>query len=587
MKIILKSVVLLMVLILSNGIVFGKHLEFNPMEVILLLDVSKSMNESDPERLAFEAMNLLVDLVENEQAKVKIVTFAGKIHEETEFYTLYSTDEKELLKKELKKIITMKAATDIGNAVEFAVNAFNEVADKDSQRLIILLSDGKTEVGDATNKSLDRLKSALEKASSDNINIHTIGLNKSKNVNANELWKISETTNGQSFIIDDQSQLPSAITKIYAQHSGNSTRELANIIADGTLQTVKFSIPDTGVLSAHIILTSSNAINQIELLNKNGEVVPFDDLNYTLTQTNFYSFIKILNPDDFEYSVRFMGQKSDKILINLMTTEQLEILTTLNEIEVENEVNLLRVEAKLMNTSGDNLSNHPGLITTFIIKSGDKETEYPAALQNDVFMVEIPINLTDELTIKVVTGTKRFQIESDPISYTPQKRPQYSIDNMLNANINKSHLGLVIIIIALLFAVLVFILRKRRSPIFDASTQVYLRLDCDVHVPPRTINFIRDNPFGLSKFKLEPFVSDSLIRADQTSLLMKMKNKLNKIVFKPTRSGRLRVFIPKDVRLNQSKVTKSKWIDMVEKPQISVSFDDDPNENVTLTIEFI
>ncbi|MFH1052030.1 MAG: VWA domain-containing protein [bacterium] len=136
------------------------------VEVMLALDVSRSMNADDikPSRLerAKQAVSKLIDELQND--KIGIIVFAGDAYLQLPMTTDYSAAK--LFLSAINTDIVPKQGTAIGAAINLALESFNN---KDQLRkTLIIISDGENHEDDAVG--------AANLAASNNVIVHTIGM---------------------------------------------------------------------------------------------------------------------------------------------------------------------------------------------------------------------------------------------------------------------------------------------------------------------------------------------------------------------------------------------------------------------------
>lgn len=128
------------------------------LDVVLLLDSSGSMLITDPHNLRIEGIELFVELL-GENDRVSLIAFDEKPRV---VVPLEKIDRPEF-KRNLESVQTRGEYTDIGLAFEIAGQILTENGRADSEKVIVLLSDGKFEplpargkVGDLTSTLVDK-----------------------------------------------------------------------------------------------------------------------------------------------------------------------------------------------------------------------------------------------------------------------------------------------------------------------------------------------------------------------------------------------------------------------------------------------
>lgn len=204
---------LFVILSLSNMVLWytGKSSEF---DFVLAIDASSSMLATDllPNRLeaAKNSANLFVDSVPG-KVNVGVVSFAG-----VSFVEQRITENKNELKEKINKLATKSiGGTDLGGAL---VSSSNLLMTSDNPKVIILLTDGRSNVGLPTDNAISYLNE-------NDIVVHTIGIGTEEGgsfsleglistLDEKTLKKIAQETNGRYFKAKDEEELDKAYTEI-------------------------------------------------------------------------------------------------------------------------------------------------------------------------------------------------------------------------------------------------------------------------------------------------------------------------------------------------------------------------------------
>ncbi|GEM_PF-4041640 len=235
--------------------------------VVLIVDSSYSMRQTDPQRLRVSAAKSFVDQAARSArrggsiAEIGIVKFSSKARALAELTPSLRT-------KKLHKAIDSLGArgrTDIDAGLDRAFNLFEK--SHYQRKIAILLSDGKNEVG--------TFKDSYRRYKFNNIIIYTIGL--SNMADAALLTKIANETGGKYFeaptqkdLYDIYQRIATSIQKRAVVHSssgkiGNGTRIRQNIVVDSTLKEVEFSANISGDNLDFILKSPNN--KKVNLLN--------------------------------------------------------------------------------------------------------------------------------------------------------------------------------------------------------------------------------------------------------------------------------------------------------------------------------
>ena len=157
------GVVLCLVVVLSSLFVSGsaadieKEREYKPLDLVVVIDSSGSMKESDKTRTALAAVRMLINMMPVEGSKVGVVGFnktATVLTKDAKgndaLLSLESLTDIATIKKNVSDIV-FNGGTGIGNAVFKATELLKANKTDERQQAVILFTDG---VNDFDNDSL-------------------------------------------------------------------------------------------------------------------------------------------------------------------------------------------------------------------------------------------------------------------------------------------------------------------------------------------------------------------------------------------------------------------------------------------------
>ena len=193
--------------------------ELIPIDAVLVLDVSRSMITADPDRIANEAMNMFIDMLEAGRDKVGIVAYAGHVTY-SRGLTLLCEEETPHLQNSIKNL-EYASWTDHPLGLLEAIRILEETYDfEDRQQMIIFLTDGNLNVnpwGARTTAEAEYDKAlAISQAQERGIPIYSIGLNFDGQLDRRYTEVIAYETGGLAFETSNAEDLPDIINAIFA-----------------------------------------------------------------------------------------------------------------------------------------------------------------------------------------------------------------------------------------------------------------------------------------------------------------------------------------------------------------------------------
>lgn len=297
------------------------------IDAVLLIDVSNSMNKSDKNKIANEAMKMFIDMLSTQGDKVGIVAYTDKVEREKALLGIQSAGDK----KDLKDFIdglSRGPYTDLAIGMKEAVKVLENGSDPSHEPMIVMLADGNNDLNEASGRkqsdSDQELKAAVEAAKQKGYPVYTIGLNADGKLNKNILAGLSSETGGKAFTTNSADDLPQILSEIFASHLKLKVVPVPSITANGDFQDVTVNVPNSSVLEANISIMSSKPVTA-KLSDPSGKEVAIPSDKVLLSKSSTYTLIKLLSPEQGDWKLQVKGVPKDKIDINLVFNYDLEL----------------------------------------------------------------------------------------------------------------------------------------------------------------------------------------------------------------------------------------------------------------------
>ena len=329
------------------------NVEYKPLDMVVIVDTSGSMNYSDSTHMTSSAINMLINMMPAEDSRIGIVTFNTKptalTCDASGNPTLLALKDFENVKNIKQKVsaIAYKGDTGIGNAVKMATDILaKESKDSNRQKAIILFTDGLDDFG-PDQMSLARCKenqgTAVQWATENGCPVYCVGYNYKTSSGANSMGKngegitklesIAKPTGGQAKAITSIKEIEDMFVNILANICDLYYKVIETVPGDG--QRHEVSIPvSPEVIEANIRITcpTKEALSKgkIELYNPKNEKVALQNGNgvrYDVDATA--ASIKVLSPKTGTWKLVLDGIKGEEIKIGLLEHYELGIVSKL------------------------------------------------------------------------------------------------------------------------------------------------------------------------------------------------------------------------------------------------------------------
>lgn len=399
------------------------------MDAVLVLDLSGSMKKTDPNKVSLEGAKLFVDMMESSGSRAGFVAFSDKIEQVYNLSTISSIDDKKNIKNAIDAL-PYAGDTDIGAAALQAVQMLKDASDVGNKKMVLLFTDGETDLpkgtpseAEAEAASLEQAKNAIAEAGTAGIPIYTIGLNANGEVDTDLITDMAASTSGTNNIVSSASELPTIFNDIFADFVESEINDLGMItITDtNTFEEKAFNIPNGSVLEANIVMITggSGALQEVELVAPDGTSLTPDGKTMILSTSSNYNILKMIGPSAGDWLLRIKGDQGCQIQVNLLFNYDVELQAN----AVPNDAgDALKVTAILTkNGSPVNDDALYGQMTTVanVVLDDGTTNSYPMTLDNNNFICEVPLSSGQAMTIVAHTEGANMYRDSEPITYTP------------------------------------------------------------------------------------------------------------------------------------------------------------------------
>ena len=286
--------------------------------LIFVTDESGSMKYTDAKKLRYHAIHLFVALMTQHGNQLGSVTFDDGLMDSNPLRTIDGVADKVAFMEHISSF-DPKGDTNIGLALEEAVRLLDEAENKENPSVIILLSDGNTDLKpeEAKEASLVKKAEAIEQARQKGYQIYTICLNSNGAANAAELQQIAQATGGEFREVKNAEDLDMIQTMYYQMIFGaiEGENEDLHIGQEGYAEKV-FTVPGIGVEELNVIVEGKSG--QVDLTNPGGNTYTQAELAEMTMRGNDYQVLKVEQPRGGSWTVRVYGKPGTEISLRLL-----------------------------------------------------------------------------------------------------------------------------------------------------------------------------------------------------------------------------------------------------------------------------
>ena len=298
----------------------------NRFNVMLVLDASVSMNESDARGLRYEAIRLFNNLLPNEGNSLGGVVFSTAVDRETGPEPVNGPSEKDAVVRTIRDVPAPGGWTNIGAGLDTALDRLEEKGNPELPSVIILLSDGNTAMytDELTRAAAGVRDEAVRRAREAEVPVYSICLNCNGTADSSEMERISDETGGVFTEVRRAEDLNRVFEVFYELIYRSSSVTLADGVfpPDGVLDT-PFEVPGFGVEEVNVVF--QGYASEAALTRPDGSVYEAEMQRYET-----FSAIKMTEIIPGEWSLRTEGISGDRIRIEVIYNTNLTVTLYLN-----------------------------------------------------------------------------------------------------------------------------------------------------------------------------------------------------------------------------------------------------------------
>ncbi len=425
----LAMVLLMMIGLLPVAAVSAASGDMNRYNVVFVTDVSGSMNDTDPDALRYEAIELFVGLIANGGNKVGSVMFSNGVRSEHELVEVDGRTQKQSL-MDAVRAQEIAGWTDIGGGLKRAVSMLDKNGDPNLPSIMILLTDGNTEMGTAeeTARSIADKEDALEAARDKSYQIYAINLNKDNSANSDEMRQIAAATGGQFQEVTDAADLQEVFDLYYQLIYSTKSIKLADesIPASGTISR-DFNVADLGVEEVNVVVFGDAA--SCALKRPDGTTVSDADMANMLYKARTFSLIKIEDPLGGTWNLSVNATPGSSIKIFKIYNPNMKVETTVQNAQdayTKGEAIRFATKVKENDTVITDTARYAGYTATLTVTDYDGNTvhtEVTDTAEADGFITEFTPADYGSYYAHVSVETEELFAESDTFTINVGNTP--------------------------------------------------------------------------------------------------------------------------------------------------------------------
>ena len=307
------------------------------MDVILVVDDTRSMQETDPNKLSSVAINKFVEkLPSGADINLGITTYSVDVLPGS----LELGQNADAIKNFSKTNITQDGkGTDAAVGLNWAVNQLETKSADNRRKAIILIGDGENSYivnnqavrSDSDSKNM--LNAAIAAAQSKGIEVYTLAMNPAADNFRQYFANIASSTNGKSFEPKTPEDLDGIMDEIFTTLTGADITEADPVdLQAGQPVTQSFDVPD-GVFEMNLQCDHQNPV-EIYFTDPNGTTYNEASEGVVCSKEKTYTNYKIHEPVEGRWNVTYKSDVQQTIIPQFIFHADLTVSLSKNQNDI-------------------------------------------------------------------------------------------------------------------------------------------------------------------------------------------------------------------------------------------------------------
>lgn len=354
----------------------------NRFNVCFVLDSTKSLLDTDSERLRYDATSLFLGLLANDGNYVGSVIFSGGVIKKTDVVPINGPEDKIKAENDLETEEKL-GSTSIGEALDQAISMLIDKGDSSLPSVVILLSDGQSNKNDEA--EMNSRSEALTNAKRKNIPVYTVALNADGEADLDVLEQIANATGGKYKEVKRADDLKDVFREFYNMiYSAGTIKILDGTIPQNGKISAPFDVPYQGVEEVNIIISSDSKIEHLSLTKPDKREMDESEVDEITTHAKRFSITKITNPVGGQWTLNGEGTPDSSIRIEMIYNDSITIDTEYTSKEKYSISDTVLVKGYILD-NGQKMTSGYEDYTAKLVPDNGKGKEINMSIDNNSF----------------------------------------------------------------------------------------------------------------------------------------------------------------------------------------------------------
>lgn len=346
-----------------------------PTQTIILLDESGSMKKNDPRRLSLEAVRLFYEL-SAETDQIAVVAFGDRPRE---LVPLESADDasRAALRGAMRRVRFADRTTDVEAALVASLELFETLGESDARRAIVLLTDGKVDLGpratSANDASTARIREEVAAALGQRgVRTYTIAF--TRDADRALMKDVARATRGEFRYLPDARTLAGAFAQMFSAAS-----DLENLpLRDGAF------VADPSIRSTALVLSKGDPRDNNTIRSPRDELITADTTaaGVEWRSHDAYDYVTLTDPEAGPWQVRQPPDSAPPVAVVMASDVQFKAFLAPAAPRADDKI-VVRAEIHRDGAIWNSYALHEGLVIEATIDTAAATNTVPLARTKD------------------------------------------------------------------------------------------------------------------------------------------------------------------------------------------------------------
>ncbi|MCT4606092.1 MAG: VWA domain-containing protein [Marinisporobacter sp.] len=401
--------------------IWAEEITYTPKDISIMfvVDASYSMNKNDPNKIAENMMELLIDGLPSKRIHIGYVAYNDAVTTFLEPMPIETYEQRNAIKNSVENIRKV-GYSDMGLGMKKGYELVTKNLQENIQPIMVLISDGETSLPKNSNRTIKHsnldINDVINQGKQMNMPIYTISFGKSTNT----LKQISYKTDAKTYENPTADNLIEIFNEITNKYLISTLKPIIETVGTGERQEIMIPIEDLPTTESNILFISSSPINEPK--------VEYSGDNIFLAKAKYYVSTKVFDPQKKELKFQFRGRKNSSIKGYLLSDYDISLILDVPDTIYKNK--LFKINAYFRNNENNKAIKdcelYKQITPTITLLNKENKICLPINILKDKIQSHTTICNSGNYVLNTAFAHESFNIKFNKLSFNVENNPPKS-----------------------------------------------------------------------------------------------------------------------------------------------------------------